>query len=192
MKLGKTLYVTTRSAWRSWLSKHHKTEKEIWLVFYRKASGKPRIPYDDAVEEALCYGWIDSIEKGVDAERFAQRFSPRMPGSVLSETNKERIRRLIAQRKMTAAGLAAVRHVFDPAADGRRNAGAREPIAPDIAQAIRADGDAWRNFQQFPASYTRIRIGWIEAARGRPAEFQKRLRYFIRMTAKNRRFGMVQ
>jgi uncharacterized protein YdeI (YjbR/CyaY-like superfamily) len=112
MEIGKTLYVTTREEWRAWLQKHHATEKDIWLVYYRKDSGKPRISYDDAVEEALCYGWIDSIEKRMDTERFAQRFSPRKPTSNLSQSNKERIIRLISQKKMRKAGLDAVAHVF--------------------------------------------------------------------------------
>lgn len=193
MKLGKTLYVPSRTAWRSWLSKHHTTEEEIWLVYYRKHTGRPRIPYNDAVEEALCYGWIDSTVKNLDAERFAQRFSPRKPRSRLSEMNKERIRRLLARNKMTAAGLAAVRHVFDPAARERRGrAASGVRIAPDVARALRADAATWRNFRGFPASYKRVRIGWIEAARNRPVEFTKRLRYFVRMTASNKRFGMVQ
>jgi len=79
MNIGKSLYVTTRRAWRVWLSNYHKSDPEIWLIYYRKDSGKPRISYDDAVLEALAYGWIDSIEKSVDSERFAQRFSPRIP-----------------------------------------------------------------------------------------------------------------
>jgi uncharacterized protein YdeI (YjbR/CyaY-like superfamily) len=92
MDIGKTLYVTDRKDWRDWLARNHMTESEIWLVYYRKLTGKPRIPYNDAVEEALCYGWIDSQQKGIDEERFAQRFSPRRPKSALSEMNRERIR----------------------------------------------------------------------------------------------------
>ncbi len=115
--IGKTLYVTQRKEWRAWLRTHHDAEPEIWLIYYRKATGKPRIPYDHAVEEALCYGWIDSIEKGIDGQRFAQRFSPRKPTSVLSPMNRERIRRLIKEKKMTNAGLAAVAHAFDPQKD---------------------------------------------------------------------------
>src|SRR2546425_13099589 len=94
MKLGKTYYTKNRRGWRAWLAKHHRTAPEIWLIYYKKDSGKPRIPYNDAVEEALCYGWIDSILKPVDADRYAQRFSPRRPRSRLSEMNRERVRRL--------------------------------------------------------------------------------------------------
>ena len=106
MEIGTTLYVKDRRQWRAWLARHHKTAPEIWLIYYKKHSGRPRIPYSDAVEEALCYGWIDSITKPVDEDRWAQRFSPRRPSSRLSEMNRERVRRLIAARRMTKAGLA--------------------------------------------------------------------------------------
>ena len=187
MKLGKTLYVTNRKQWRSWLAKNHNKEKEIWLIYYRKSSGKKRIPYNDAVEEALCYGWIDSIQKGIDEEKFAQRFSPRKPDSVLSQMNKERIHMLIKQKKMTAKGLIAVKHVFD---DSSKNS--RCILKADILKLLKEDEKTWENFQKFPESYKRIRIEWIEGARTRPELLKKRLEYFLKMTAKNKKYGMVQ
>ncbi|MFH1211859.1 MAG: YdeI/OmpD-associated family protein [Candidatus Woesearchaeota archaeon] len=187
MNIGKTIYVVSRKQWRSWLAKNHDKEKEIWLIYCRKSSGKPRIPYNDAVEEALCYGWIDSTVKKVDEERFAQRFTPRNSKSSLSQANKERICRLIGQKKMTAFGLAAVRHVFDES-----ECNAKLKIAPDILNALKQDKKTWENFQEFPESYKRIRIGWIESARARPEFFKTRLRYFLKMTAKNKKYGMVQ
>ena len=84
MKLGKTIYVKNRTAWRAWLAKNHRTRQDIWLIYFRKDTGRPRIPYNDAVEEALCYGWIDSIIKRVDSQRFARRFSVRRKTSGLS------------------------------------------------------------------------------------------------------------
>ncbi len=182
MKLGKTLYVTNRKAWRAWLAKHHGKEKEIWLVYYRKPSGKPRIPYNDAVEEALCYGWIDSTVKKIDEESNAQRFTPRRSNSPLSEMNKERVRRLIKEGKMTPAGLLAAGDISTE----------KFSISSDILKALKADKEIWHNFQRFPESYRRIRVGWIEGARKRPEEFDKRLNYFLKMTAKNKKFGMVQ
>ena len=110
MKVGKTLYVTNRNQWRSWLSKHHRTANDIWLIYYNKRSGKDRIPYNDAVEEALCYGWIDSLTKPRNDESWVQRFSPRKNKSALSEMNKERVRRLIKAGTMTQFGLASIRH----------------------------------------------------------------------------------
>jgi hypothetical protein len=101
VKLGKTFYAPDRAAWRAWLKRHHQTAPEIWLVYYKNGSGKPRIPYNHAVEEALCFGWIDSILKPIDARRYAQRFSPRRATSVLSAMNRERVRRLIKAKRMT-------------------------------------------------------------------------------------------
>src|SRR5512141_1855744 len=141
MKLGKTLHVTTRKDWRSWLARHHNKETEIWLVYYRKETGEPRISYNDAVEEALRYGWIDSTVRSLDKERFAQRFSVRRSGSGLSQMNKERVRALIARKKMTKAGLAAIAHVFDPAKDEARDFA----IAPDILKPLKENGRAWEN-----------------------------------------------
>src|SRR3972149_11371742 len=117
MEIKNKLYVTNRKEWRKWLAKNHKNQKEIWLIYYRKETGKPRIPYDDAVLEALCYGWIDSIVKKIDNERFVQRFSPRKSTSILSQMNKERIRELIEEKKMTKWGLDAIAHVFNPKTD---------------------------------------------------------------------------
>lgn len=194
MNIGETLYVTNRKQWRAWLARHHKSAPEIWLVYYRKASGKERIPYNDAVEEALCYGWIDSILKPIDTDKYAQRFSPRRKNSPLSPMNKERIRRLIRQKKMTRAGMESIgRHLVE---DLKQVSVSKQlkafKMPDDILEHLKQDPVVWRNFQKFPESYKRIRIGWIDGARHRPAEFEKRLRYFMKMTAKNRRFGMVQ
>ena len=106
MDIGETLYVTHRKDLRKWLQENHTSKKEIWLIQYKKATKKPSLNYVDAVEEALCFGWIDGLEKRMDAEQYALRFSPRRPKSNWTETNKERARKLIAEGKMTEAGLA--------------------------------------------------------------------------------------
>jgi uncharacterized protein YdeI (YjbR/CyaY-like superfamily) len=182
LEVGKTLYVKDRSKWRAWLAKNHAKKNEIWLVTYKKHTGKPSIPYNDAVEEALCFGWIDSIVKRLDGDRTAQRYSPRREKSNLSETNRERVRRLIDQGKMTEVGLSKIKSQLE---DDFR-------IAPDILRALKKDKSAWRNFQDFTDTYKRIRVGWIEAARKRPEVFETRLNYFIKMTSKNKTYGMVQ
>jgi uncharacterized protein YdeI (YjbR/CyaY-like superfamily) len=187
MEIKKTLYITDRKDWRSWLAKNHDREKEIWMVYYRKSSGNPRIPYNDAVEEALCYGWIDSIIKGIDGEKFAQRFTPRNPASRISEMNKERVRILIKQKKMTRYGLKAISMVFSPSKDKAE----KLSIAPDILQALKSDDEAWKNFQKFRDGYKRVRIGYIEHQRRNKEIFQKSLQHFVKMTAKNKKFGMV-
>ena len=108
MEIGETIYVTAREDFRRWLEKNHKSKKEMWLVQYKKATKKPSLNYVEAVEEALCFGWIDGLEKRIDDERYALRFSPRRPKSNWTETNKERARKLIAEGKMTEAGLASL------------------------------------------------------------------------------------
>lgn len=180
VKVTKTLYVTTRKAWRAWLSKHHRSAKEIWLIFYRKESGKPRIEYNDAVEEALCFGWIDSIVKRLDNHRFAQRFSPRNPTTPYSQSNRERLQRLLRQRKVSKEVRATLRGL------GSRR---KFKTPEDILAALRANRDAWRHFQKFSDRYRRIRVAFIDGARTRPHEFRKRLAYFVKMSAENRQFG---
>ncbi|MCC6499625.1 MAG: hypothetical protein IT313_05070 [Anaerolineales bacterium] len=106
MEIGETIYVTTRDDFRKWLIKNHQTKKEIWLIRYKKAAKKPSLDYVEAVEEAICFGWIDNLEKGMDAERYALRFSPRKPKSNWTNTNKDRARKMIAEGRMTPAGKA--------------------------------------------------------------------------------------
>lgn len=148
-------------------------------MYYKQHTGKPRIPYNDAVEEALCFGWIDSIVKSIDEDRYAQRFSVRNPKTPYSQANKERLRNLIKQGKVVEEVLATLGNLEE------------EPfeIPQDILEAVQANEKAWKNFQAFSESYIRVRIAFIDGARKRPAEFEKRLRYFIRMTEKNKQFG---
>ena len=112
MEIGETLYVTGRGEWRRWLETNFETAPEIWLVYPNKASGEPRILYNDAVEEALCFGWIDSIIKKPDELRAAQRFSPRRRGSRYSQLNKERLRWLAAEGLLHPSVRASVDEVL--------------------------------------------------------------------------------
>ena len=173
------LEVPGRLEWRRWLRKNHKSASEIWLVYYRKGSGRERIAYNDAVEEALCFGWIDSNVRGIDDQRFAQRFSPRKPNSPYSPANQERLRKLITAGKVDKGVLASMPDLPK----------ARLVVARDILEAIKADKQAWTNYRKLSPGYKRIRIGFIEGARSRPAEFKKRLNYFIKMTAQGKQFG---
>ncbi len=180
--LGETLYVTDAASWRAWLEANYETRREIWLVFHTKASGVASLPYNDAVDEALCFGWIDSVVKKHGPDSRAQRFTPRRPRSPVSEMNKARVRRMVEQGRMTPAGLAAAGDVLD------------EPfeVPKDILAAIKADKETWSNFEAFPDSYKRIRVGWIDGSRKRQDVFETRLAYFLKMTKQNKRFGMVQ
>jgi uncharacterized protein YdeI (YjbR/CyaY-like superfamily) len=172
----KLLYVSNPAEWRAWLEQNYRDKDEIWLVYYKKQSGKPRIPYNDAVEEALCFGWIDSRVKSIDEERCAQRFSKHNPKTPYSQANKERLRNLIALGKVNDAVVESLGNTLEE----------EFTIAPDILAAIQSNSQAWQNFSP---SYVRIRVAFIEGSRNRPAEFQKRLNYFIEMTAKNKVFG---
>ena len=109
MSAREELYVTGREEWREWLRRNHASKREIWLVYYKRHTGRPRIPHDDAVEEALCFGWIDSIVRRIDDARFAQKFTPRMGKSRWSEANKKQAIRMVKMGRMTEAGLRRIR-----------------------------------------------------------------------------------
>jgi uncharacterized protein YdeI (YjbR/CyaY-like superfamily) len=175
----KLLVVSSRARWRAWLLKNHASSSEIWLVYFRKHTGRPRISYNDAVEEALCFGWIDSTVRSIDGDRFAQRFSVRRPGSAYSEANRERLRALVREGKVSRKILKSL-----PDLSPRTFR-----IPPDILGAVRMNRSAWKNFRRFSRAYIRIRVAYIEGARGRRAEYRKRLSHFVRMTELNRQFG---
>jgi uncharacterized protein YdeI (YjbR/CyaY-like superfamily) len=179
MNVGKTLYVIDRQAWRAWLADHYDKEKEIWLIYPKKASGKPRILYNDAVEEALCFGWIDSTAKRIDDDSYAQRFSPRNPKSPYSEANKARLRKLVKEGRVIPSVKAVIQDILYEAF----------VVPSDILGAIKANKVAWANFQRFSIQYQRIRVAYVEGARDRPDEFKKRLNNLIKLTEKNKQFG---
>jgi hypothetical protein len=176
----RTIYLHDRRTWRRWLRANYRTAPGIWLIYYRKATGKPRISYNDAVEEALCFGWIDSTVRKLDSRRFAQKFSPRKPKAKYSPANLERLRALAKDGKVVPHLLATLGPILRPPS--------LKP-ARDILEAIRANPTAWQNYRRFSDAYKRIRIGFVEGARGRPQEFRKRLKYFVRMTERNKTFG---
>src|SRR5947209_20143288 len=144
MEIGDTLDVRTRAGWRAWLRRNHARKKEIWLVLHTKASGRPSIAYNDAVDEALCFGWIDSIVKKVGVHSRAQRFTPRREGAPVSEMNKARARRLVREGRMTPAGRTALGSALR-----------REPliVAPDVRRALRAEPGALDCFERLPVDY---------------------------------------
>lgn len=173
------IYLTTREAWRTWLQANYQTAPEIWLIYPRKHSGKPRIPYNTAVEEALCFGWIDSITKTVDEDHYSQRFTPRKSRSTHSQTNRERLRRLVSQDKIMPELLPKIHQIL------------AEPFIfpPDIKAALQEDKQAWANFQSYSEAYQRIRVAYVETGRKRPGAFEKRLGNLIKKTAQNKQFG---
>lgn len=177
MEVTTTYKAIDRNAWRSWLEHHHATAREIWLLFDNVPESST-ISYLDAVEEAICFGWIDSIQKRFSTHERAQRFTPRKKRSNWTELNKERARRLIRLGMMTDAGFATLPDLT-----------INFTVPKDIVEALQTEPDAWSNFLRFPKLYQRVRIGYIEEMRKNQNEFERRLQNFVNKTARNQMFG---
>ena len=179
MEITETLYVSTREDWHRWLKENHNSRDEIWLVSYRRETGRQSLPYNVAVEEALCFGWIDSIRKGIDEEKYAQRYTPRNPNSEYSQTNKERLAKLATEGRVIPEVLRTL--------SGNRPEDYE--IAQDILSAIQTNAAAWEFFRSTSSSYQRIRAAYVDVARDRPGEFTKRLNNLVEKSANGKQFG---
>jgi uncharacterized protein YdeI (YjbR/CyaY-like superfamily) len=179
MNIGKTLHLSDRKEWHDWLASNFNREKEIWLIYPSKQSGRPRIPYNDAVEEALSFGWIDSTVKRHDEHSSAQRFSPRNSDSDYSQSNKERLNRLLKEGRIHPS----IRESVEKALNSKF------VFPSDILQAIEKNTKVRENYRNFSPAYRRIRIAYIDGARRRPEEFKKRLNNFIKKTEQNKIIG---
>lgn len=179
-----SIHPKTRAAWRKWLEKNHTRTQGVWLINYKKATGKPRFDYDDAVEEALCFGWVDSKGNKLDDERSMLWFAPRRARTGWSKPNKARVEKLIQSGKMTAAGLAKIEAARQ---DGSWNAldkiEALE-IPPDLQHALLARPQAEVNFVAFPRSVKRGILEWIATAK-KPETRAKRVDETARLAAQN-------
>ena len=171
-----TFCTSERNAWRKYLADHFETAPEIWFIFPDKKSGEESLSYNDAVEEALCFGWIDSTNRRLDEKHCIRRFSPRKKGSTYSQPNIERLiwldSRGLIHPKIRESILPVIEKPF--------------VFPPDILETLRQDETVWENYRHFSEPYKRIRIAYIEAARKRPDEFQKRLNSFIEKTRRNK------
>jgi uncharacterized protein YdeI (YjbR/CyaY-like superfamily) len=187
MTIFKTLHVTDREDWRAWLKENHDKEQEVWLIFYKKQTGKPVIPYDDAVEEALCF---DSIIKRMDDEKFSRKFTPRKADSKWSELNKKRVKKMIRQGRMTEAGLALINAAKK---SGKWEEVISQPkesnIPSGIKNALYANKKAWENFNQLAPSHQRQYIGWITTAKKEETR-QRRLKEALEILAQGKKLGM--
>lgn len=175
----------SRDEWRAWLEKHHASSTGIWLAVGKKGNRVTSLDYEAAVEEALCFGWIDSTVNRLDADRFKQLFTPRKPGSTWSRSNKARVERLIAEGRMTPAGLAPVevaqRNGSWNALDDVENL-----VMPgDLADALAADTRAERGFAALPESQRKMALYWIAAAK-RPDTRARRVREIVQAAAEGR------
>jgi len=177
------LTVQYRAQWRAWLRKNAARSEEIWLVYFKKNSGRTRISYEDAVEEALCFGWIDGKIQRLDDDRYAQRFTPRKPNSRWSASNIRRVNRLIAQKQMTATGLA----VFRP---DRATAPHPTQLPKALEAHFKKHAEAWRNFQNFPPAYRRLTTGWVASAKKEETQL-KRLEKLIEYSMRNEKIPFM-
>ncbi len=182
-------YFRTPAAFRRWLARHHASAAELWVGYYKKGTGTPSITWPESVDEALCFGWIDGIRKSVDEDRYVIRFTPRRPASHWSAVNLRRVRALIAEGRMTPAGLAA----FD-----RRRAEApysyqQRPRALPAAYraALQARAGAWEFFRAQPPGYRRTATAWVMSAR-REETRRRRLETLVRHSAKGERIPPLQ
>jgi len=186
----KQLHVTNPDQWRDWLSRHHATETEMWLVFYKKETSKPAIAYEAAVEQALCFGWIDSIIKKIDEEKYARKFTPRKDNSTWSALNKARANKMIKAGRMTEVGLAKTRAAKKT---GQWDQDPRPQISldipPEFAKALAHNKKARENFDKLAFSYCRHYIGWISAAK-RPETTKRRIEESIALLEKGKKLGL--
>ena len=186
-------YITVKSkeAWRAWLKEHHASEKEVWLVYFKPASGIKGIGYEESVDEALCYGWIDNLINRIDEEKYARKFNPRREGSNWSASNKARMEKLIKSGRMTPAGLS----VYDPNAKESSDDYAQAvrrgevPIPADITRKIKKNVKAWVFFNELPPSQQRQTMSWVVAAKKEETR-QKRLQEVIETFAQGKRLGL--
>ena len=185
MELGKALDFKERREWRQWLHFNHDINNEVLLLIYRRRSSKTGISYNEALEEALCFGWIDGKMKSIDKDKFVLRFSPRKAKSVWSKINKEKAELLIEQGKMTTAGLAKI-------AEAKRNGlweaaytnKEKDAIPNDLEAALSQNDSAWNNFHRFANSYRNMYIGWIISAKTEETR-KKRIVEVVKRSALN-------
>lgn len=179
-----SVHPKTRAEWRKWLEKNHTRTEGIWLITYKKATGKPRVEYEEAVEEALCFGWIDSKANKLDDERSLLWMSPRKPGTGWSRPNKERIERLTAAGLIAPAGLAKIEAARKDGSWEALDAVEALEIPPDLEKAFAAYETAKPNFEAFPRSVKRAILEWISNAK-KPETRAKRVEETARLAAEN-------
>ena len=176
---------TDRAQWRAWLEQNHARETIIWLVYYKKHVDKPSISYEEAVEEALCFGWIDSTVRRIDDQRHMQRFTPRKKNSNWAASNRERVARLLAAGRMAPSGMAAVEEAKrDGSWERLMEFESGDNIPNDLSAALAAEPDASKNFYNFTRAQRAHYLWWLADAR-RAATRQKRLEEIVRRSGAN-------
>ena len=187
VKVGKTLQFASSDEWHDWLVAYHSTEKELWLVIYKRHTAKPGLSYQEALEEALCFRWIDGTLKRIDDEKHMIRFSPRRSTSIWSRANRNRVERLIAEGRMTATGLEKIEQAKKNGEWYRELSDEKGPIVPpDLIEALKRNRTAQKNFEAFPPSLQQQFIYWITSAK-RPETRIKRIQETVARAQRNER-----
>lgn len=188
MKITETFYAPERAAWRKWLEEHHETSGEVWLIYYKKHTDRPNVTYEESVQEALCFGWIDSILKSIDSEKYVRKFTPRKPGSRWSDSNRKRVKLLLEQELMKEAGLRSIEGVD---LDERTDPPKGELKIPDyIREGFSANKKAFDFFNSLTPSRKRMFVLWIDSAK-REETRQRRLLKAIGLCSEHRRLPMM-
>lgn len=179
MKITKSFIPKNQKDWRKWLEKNHNREEEVWLVYFKPASGKSTIDYETSVEEALCFGWVDSIIQRIDGNKYARKFNPRRMESHWSETNKRRVVKVVSDGRMTKAGLAKVTFDVEKVDVNRSKAKPLVVEMPErVEQELRSQPRVWDAFQRLTPSLKRNYILWLMDAK-KSETFERRLRLMI-------------
>ena len=179
-----TLDVSRAAEWRSWLQRNHLAQEGVWLVFYKKDSGHPTISYEDAVDEALAFGWIDSVIKKIDEKRFARKFTPRRPGSIWSKYNAERVKTLTAEGRMTRWGLDAFEKRTNRTSLLERFNAKPVRVPRDLEDALKKNKLAWETFKRFGPSHRKKYLMWISDAK-RPETRRRRIAEAVALISRN-------
>ncbi len=190
MKTSNEVYAKDRNQWRTWLQENHSTSNEVWLIFYKKTSGKPSVGYEEAVEEALCFGWIDSLKKSVDSIRYKQKFTPRKKGSLWSESNKKRVNRLIKDGLMREPGMVLIKQAQKDGSWHKISA-SKQPIDPpqEFVKALQENTEAYIFFQSLAPSYQKQFIVWIGSAKRQDTRL-KRTEESISLLTNKQKLGL--
>ena len=186
----KTLHASSRARWRTWLAAHHASDSEVWLIFHKRASRRATLAYEEAVDEALCFGWIDGVRRSLDGARWYIRFTPRKAKSIWSNVNVKRVDALKKEGRMTEAGLAAFAKA-DPKRSGIY-ALERETarLGPAHQKRFKADAKAWAFFRAQPPGYQRLASFYVVGAKQEETRL-RRLDVLIAHCAAGRRLGML-
>lgn len=180
----KTFYAKTQKEWRKWLEKNHQSEKSVWLVIYKKESGTPSVYYTDAVDEAICFGWIDSKPNKRDDESYYQFFAKRNPKSNWSKVNKGKVARLLKEGKIATAGLEAIETAKQNGTWTALDKVEEMEVPEDLQKAFNKNKTAFGYFDKFPRSSKRNILEWIMNAK-RPETRQARIDETVKLATEN-------